>query len=119
MNGRLASLPKDAASDATGCQEEAGRTLTRGAKASFAKFNDLKSSTFDAAKRDHGVPKAAARWSTCMEAAGFDYATPWDAAKKWGAEGEPAEREISTAVSDVKCKQKTGMVKIWFSTEKA
>ncbi|MFE3907471.1 hypothetical protein ACFXPY_46530 [Streptomyces sp. NPDC059153] len=118
MNGRLASLSKDAASHAADCQKEAGQTLTRGAKTSFAKLNDLKSSTFDAAKRDHNVKDATNRWSACMKAAGFDYTTPWAAARKWGAKGDPTKREIATAVSDVRCKKKTGIVAIWFSTEK-
>ncbi|WNI31321.1 hypothetical protein [Streptomyces sp. ITFR-6] len=118
MSGRLASLSKDAASDAAICQKEAGQTLTRGAKTSLAKFNDLKSSTFEAAKRDHNVKNAAAKWKACMRAAGFDYATPWDAARKWGAKGDPVKREIATAVSDVICKKKTGIVTIWFSTER-
>ncbi|WP_150477528.1 hypothetical protein [Streptomyces alboniger] len=119
MRGRLASLSKDATSRAADCQKQADQRLTRGAKTSFTKFNDLKSSTFDAAKRDHSVKTAAARWSACMKAAGFDYATPWGAARKWAGEGDPTEREIAIAASDVRCKKKTDLVAIWLSTEKA
>ncbi|MEU5107523.1 MULTISPECIES: hypothetical protein [unclassified Streptomyces] len=118
IRGRLASLSKDAASDAMACQKETDRTLTRGAKTSFAKFNDLKSSRFDAEKRDQSVRSVVSHWSACMKTAGFDYATPWGAASKWGAEGDPLEREIATAEADVKCKQQTKMVAVWLSAEK-
>lgn len=118
IRGRLASMPKGATSDVVACQKEADRTLTRGAKTSFAKFNDLKSSTFDAAKRDEHVRNVVSRWSACMKTAGFDYATPWGAASKWGAKGDPTKREISTAEADVKCKRQVDVVTVWLAAEK-
>ncbi|MCW5252014.1 hypothetical protein [Streptomyces sp. SHP 1-2] len=118
MNRQLGELTKEGASDAASCRKEAGQALTRGAKTSFTKFNDLKSSTFDAAKRDREVKNAADRWSACMKAAGFDYATPWEAASRWGFEGSPVKLEVKTAVADVKCKKKADLVSIWLQAEK-
>jgi hypothetical protein len=62
------------------------------------------------------------RWSACMAASGYDYANPVQAAlgqpgdskgpSQWSATS-PSQTEIQTAVADVTCKHKTGVVQQW------
>jgi hypothetical protein len=62
------------------------------------------------------------RWSACMAASGYDYANPVQAAlgepgdsngpSQWSATS-PSQTEIQTAVADVTCKGKTGLVRQW------
>jgi hypothetical protein len=64
---------------------------------------------------EHANTQAAnARWSACMKAAGHTYATPNDANnnQSWWRDDDagPSEREINTAVADVRCKTETNYV---------
>jgi hypothetical protein len=62
------------------------------------------------------------RWSACMAASGYDYANPVQAAlgqpgdsdgpSQWSG-ASPSQLEIQTAVADVACKDKTGVVQRW------
>jgi hypothetical protein len=62
------------------------------------------------------------RWSACMAASGYDYANPLQAASgepgdsdgpsQWSV-ASPSQLEIQTAVADVACKDKTGVVQRW------
>jgi hypothetical protein len=62
------------------------------------------------------------RWSACMAASGYDYADPVQAAlgepgdsdgpSQWSG-ASPSQLEIQTAVADVTCKDKTGVVQQW------
>lgn len=62
------------------------------------------------------------RWSSCMAASGYNYANPLQAAageigdsdgpSQWSG-ASPSQLEIQTAVADVTCKNKTGLVQQW------
>ena len=62
------------------------------------------------------------RWSACMAASGYDYANPVQAAlgqpgdsngpSQWSG-ATPSQLEIQTAVADVTCKDKTGLLPQW------
>jgi hypothetical protein len=62
------------------------------------------------------------RWSACMAAIGYDYANPVQAElgepgdshgpSQWSGTS-PSQLEIQTAVADVTCKDKTGLLKPW------
>jgi hypothetical protein len=62
------------------------------------------------------------RWSACMAASGYDYANPVQAAlgqpgdsdgpSQWSG-ASPSQLEIQTAVADVECKDKAGLVQQW------
>ena len=77
---------------------------------------------WDASKADPGVVADFKRWSACMSAHGFDYATPLQAlagepggsarAIQWQT-ASPSQLEITTATTDVKCKEKTGLIVGW------
>jgi len=61
-------------------------------------------------------------WSSCMAASGYNYANPLQAAageigdsngpSQWSG-ASPSQLEIQTAVADVTCKDKTGLVQRW------
>ena len=55
-----------------------------------------------------------------MRQAGFDYADPMKANNDPAFQTPaPTEREIATAVADVQCKARTGLVDVWASVETA
>ncbi|CAL9576953.1 hypothetical protein SUDANB130_04948 [Streptomyces sp. enrichment culture] len=61
------------------------------------------------------------KWSSCMRKAGFHYASPNEPLNKsefQGGEVISAE-EKKTAVADVRCKETTGLLNVWFNAESA
>jgi hypothetical protein len=77
-------------------------------------------------RADPRVLQVFAKWSACMKAKGYDYATPLDAAEgipgngsqqgpgQWDTPG-PTQAEIETADADVSCKAQTNLVVLWSS----
>ena len=61
-----------------------------------------------------------ARWSTCMGRAGFIYADPREANNDpaWRT-SRPSNREIATAVADVRCTREVHLVDLWATVETA
>ncbi|GAA3039982.1 hypothetical protein [Actinokineospora globicatena] len=110
-----------------GCLGEAGRALdlyqggatSRTAVDDFVQKLTVESNV--AARADSRVLAAWSAWSTCMDEAGFDYATPWDANddEDWWTEQTPTEDEITTANADVACKEKTNTIGINLAVEAA
>jgi hypothetical protein len=70
------------------------------------------------ADSDSRVRAAFGAWSRCMKESGYDYAGPWDANDDphWSGLAVKPE-EIATAVADVKCRNRTNLVGIWFAVE--
>ena len=70
---------------------------------------------------DSRVRRAFEQWSACMRRAGFRYQDPWEANDDpaWQEHAQATEREIATAVADVRCKQETNLVGIWMAVEAA
>lgn len=73
------------------------------------------------AQTDRRVKAGFRKWSACMRQSGYRYSSPLAAAgdRKWDMNPgtRPTPAEIQTAVADVKCKQQTNLVGIWFSVE--
>ncbi|MFF5159945.1 hypothetical protein ACFY3N_27605 [Streptomyces sp. NPDC000348] len=68
--------------------------------------------------RDPKVEAAMSKWSHCMKEKGYDYTTPIEAVESQKFEGdEPSEAEKKTALADFSCKERTGLLDTWFSTE--
>ncbi|MGC2999443.1 hypothetical protein ACPF8X_14035 [Streptomyces sp. G35A] len=68
---------------------------------------------------DPKVKAAMSEWSRCMKEKGYDYATPIEAVESQTFEGdEPTAAEKKTALADFTCKEKTGLLDTWFSTER-
>ncbi|AKN69419.1 hypothetical protein QR97_05900 [Streptomyces sp. PBH53] len=59
-------------------------------------------------EKDERVRSVNEKWSSCMQKAGFRYATPQAAANdsKWSRGTEPTKLETSVAVADMGCKKK-------------
>jgi hypothetical protein len=69
---------------------------------------------------DTRVIAVIAAWSTCMKSAGFAYASPLDAPDDPAFTGPtPTAHEITTAVADMRCKQSTNLIGVWFTVESA
>ena len=70
------------------------------------------------AQSDARVVAGFRAWSACMRQAGYDYPTPLAAVgdRRW-ARPAVSQAEIQTAVADVRCKQRTKLIGIWFSVE--
>ncbi|CAL9452751.1 hypothetical protein [Streptomyces sp. enrichment culture] len=66
------------------------------------------------------VKNAFRKWSACMRTAGFPYATPLEPLNNPAFRGEKVSTEEKrTALADVRCKKKTGLLDIWFQAESA
>lgn len=121
MKERFAKLGQDEIRQAEKCQDEANLKLTRNATAPFAKFNDLKEETYNAARRDPRVLEAEKAWSSCMRKSGFKYTEPSQPSNdpKWAKRpaGQASSEERTTAEADVKCKQHVNLVEIQFNIE--
>ncbi|MFJ4192227.1 hypothetical protein [Kitasatospora sp. NPDC089509] len=70
---------------------------------------------------DPRVKDVFQKWSACMKAKGFGYATPADAAKdtRWKSAPQPTPDELATATADVACKAATNVVGVWYTVESA
>jgi hypothetical protein len=103
-----------------GCQGEADRVLADGTTP--PKDQNLPNElSVDANKRalgDSRVRDAMRRWSECMGARGYRYETVWQPNdERWP---EPAnDKEIATAVADVRCKHETNLLGTMVTVEAA
>ncbi|MFF5881094.1 hypothetical protein ACIQ9M_34695 [Streptomyces californicus] len=121
MKNRFAKLGQGEIRQAEACKESADLELTRNATAPFARFNDLKEETFNAARRDPGVLGAEKAWIFCMRKAGFKYAKSGEPGSdpRWAERpaGKASPDEIATAEADVKCKQDANLITLQFDAE--
>ncbi|MDE3725060.1 hypothetical protein PWG71_27070 [Nocardiopsis sp. N85] len=103
-----------------GCLSEARERLYRDVPAiDTTLLNGHIGQTFEASQEHPEVVSAFGEWRTCMLAKGFDYAAPLDvhADPAWTDSAEPSPREITVAGTDVRCKEETGLVKVWSAVE--
>ncbi|MEJ3748575.1 hypothetical protein WEI85_35505 [Actinomycetes bacterium KLBMP 9797] len=69
-------------------------------------------------KSDPRVVAVVAAWSACMTQAGYDYPSPLQVSDaRWSVTGAITAVEIRTAVADVRCKQRTNLIGVWFTIE--
>ncbi|MFF2077437.1 hypothetical protein ACFVXG_22110 [Kitasatospora sp. NPDC058162] len=74
--------------------------------------------SFETAKADDRVQQAIRRWSACMAEKGYQAADPMEAFKLTRRTGSgPNKGEIAVATTDVDCKERTGLVMVWFDVE--
>jgi hypothetical protein len=74
--------------------------------------------SFTESMKSPDVVKATRAWSRCMKDNGFSYGTPLLALGAAENSGEEVtKREISVATTDIDCKTRTGLVKIWSGRE--
>lgn len=106
---------------AGGCAAEAQRWLTArdpaGADRSLAQR--LGSDSFFGSQQDPAVRSVTRQWAACMRAAGHPYAGPLDPPGDSRFTGPAGPAEIAVAHADVRCKQRTNLVGVWFTAEAA
>ncbi|MFE0151077.1 hypothetical protein ACFWY5_28310 [Nonomuraea sp. NPDC059007] len=116
---RTTESPPNVREAAKRCLGQARTRMSAGApQADAAFFNRTIFATFDASQRDVKVTQAFRTWSTCMAGEGFHYPDPLAAVtdKRWST-ANPSAREIRAAQTDVRCKERTGLVSIWAEAE--
>ncbi|GAA1371768.1 hypothetical protein [Streptomyces beijiangensis] len=100
-----------------GCMGQADRRI--GAQAVQTNTaQEISAEAFVKSKADAHVVKAFGAWSACMKASGYNYAAPLDASDdpRFGSPDVTA-LEIATATTDIDCRNKTNVAKIWFDAE--
>ncbi len=121
---KLSQLPAAELTELVSCRDavskEAGSHLQY-----LSLVQQLGVQAWNQAKTNPKVVAGFRRWSACMAASGYDYANPLQALA--GAPGDsqkatqwqtatPSQQEIQTAVTDVRCKDKTSLLKLWIGT---
>jgi hypothetical protein len=74
--------------------------------------------SYAASLADPSVKEGFREWSACMRKSGFRYGSPMDPLN--GSEfqgGTITEGEKRAAVADVRCKEETGLLDVWFAAE--
>lgn len=105
-----------------GCQGQALKLTLKGAhsKPDTALVDELSAQSFERSQQHKQVVAAFTRWSACMKEAGFRYRTPREANNDQTFNTDtPSQLEISTAVTDVKCKKREKVIETWSAVESA
>ena len=102
-----------------GCYGEAWSKLADGQVVDPDLVDNLAQQASTLTESDARVISAFARWSDCMDVAGFAYATPWAANDAGWDMSKPASAlEIATARADVECRTSTNLVGVWSAVER-
>lgn len=73
---------------------------------------------WDRSKSDQRVVDVVAAWSACMRQAGYDYPSPVGVTDpRWSMAGPVTAAEVQAAETDVRCKQSTNLVGVWFTVQ--
>jgi hypothetical protein len=120
---KLTAAEEEALRGKAGCGPAAVRDLgLEDASKATAQFNSFGQESYAKSESDDRVVNAAKRWSSCMHDEGFKYDSPQEAIadRHWKLD-DPAvtPREIAAASADVRCKNKSNFVGVWFSVERA
>ncbi|MFF3380859.1 hypothetical protein ACFYXF_48945 [Streptomyces sp. NPDC002680] len=103
-----------------GCWKRAHERLLDGVPESdYGILNRYAKQAFEDGRRDGAVREVFRAWSACVKKDGFRYPDPLTAANDpaWGGSTTPSARELRAAESDVRCKEKTGLVTVWSAAE--
>ncbi|MEU3404926.1 hypothetical protein ABZ766_13395 [Streptomyces sp. NPDC006670] len=84
-----------------------------------AAASQVDADSFRQSLKDPAVLEVFSRWSSCMKAKGFNYATPKDAREdpRFIDKNVVTDLEKKTAVADVACRKEHGLEKVWFDAE--
>lgn len=78
----------------------------------------ISTESFENSQKVPEVRAVFGKWSSCMKQGGYDYTSPMEAlATPAFLKGTPSAKEKKTAVADVSCKERTGLLDIWFDAE--
>lgn len=123
---RRSELSKSEWETSLECRQKGFTYIERGTAVPLAEYQKLRRKAYEDAQRHPDVVRAVTEWRSCMKDAGFQYASPdaaredprWRQDQKKPSASRPPD-EIATAVADVRCKNKVGLVDRRFSAEKA
>lgn len=75
--------------------------------------------SMDASLRDSQVTAVIGQWSACMKQAGYTYLDPYKAGadRRWYTPA-PTQPEITAALADITCKDRTHLINIWSGVER-
>lgn len=74
--------------------------------------------SYEESLTDPSVKEAFRKWSACMRNSEFRYETPMSPLNSSAFQGRTVTaKEKKTAVADVRCKERTGLLDIWFEAE--
>lgn len=104
-----------------GCVTQADHSLGADAPAGAdpGLAQQLSFRSFDLSKADSRVRDATRAWSACMAGHGYDYADPLAPLGDPALSGPTTREAIATATTDIRCKESTNLVGIWFTVESA
>ncbi|WP_117212422.1 hypothetical protein [Allorhizocola rhizosphaerae] len=119
MSGRGPRVIRGQAVPEGGCYADARRRLHTHAPAARDMYvaQRLDMESHRESKADDRVRAAWAKWSRCMDAKGHRYPDPLAAAGDPAFRGPVSAREITTALADIECKERTGLVRAWSDVE--
>ncbi|MFG3208011.1 hypothetical protein [Streptomyces sp. NPDC048192] len=102
-----------------GCQQEAFDSL--GARIDFTLPSHLDHDSLVKSQEDPRVQKALTAWSACMKSKGYTVADPYAAVDlaPHSSSGTASQEEITVALTDIDCKKKTDLVRIWHGVDAA
>ena len=102
-----------------GCLGWAKSQLNQPTSEELTFVSELNGNSFTESMQTPVVKEALAEWSQCMKAKGYTASTPFDAAEIVPhTEGGTASREeIAVALAEIDCKEKTGLIAVWFAEE--
>jgi hypothetical protein len=111
-----------------GCAGETARILWSGTQPPADDLvADLERQALTAATTDPRVQQLIPRWRRCMDRAGYRYQDPYDAVRRWQGRPianendeygtqRPTREEVVAALTDVHCKNTTGLLATWIAT---
>jgi hypothetical protein len=74
--------------------------------------------SYEKSLTDPSVKEGFRTWSACMRNSGFRYVSPMDPMNNSAFQGNTVSaKEKETAAADVRCKEETGLLDIWFKAE--
>lgn len=81
----------------------------------------LDAASLNTSQGDPRVRRVLDQWSQCMKRSGYRISLPGNAAElaRSGERSRADSAEIAIAVADVRCKQQTDLVAVWFDVESA
>ncbi|MEV6527594.1 hypothetical protein AB0M43_37280 [Longispora sp. NPDC051575] len=107
---------------AGGCRKEGIRALFAGTASESANGDLAEDLIRDALKRstaDDRVQKLIKKWQECGKKAGYEWSTPHNVRVDWSNKSigtpKPNQEEIDAALTDVRCKNESGLLDTWVS----
>jgi hypothetical protein len=122
LTGSGQSVVRGKAVPSGGCIAKADAELAKAVPAGVdvSKPGQLQHWSFERSRQDSRVVAVFKAWSQCMDKTGYRYADPMAVMGDPAFDTDPAAaREIAIALADIRCKEQTNVVGVWFTVESA